>query len=132
MKNIKFEDVRKIKNELKKVKPKPQAKQSGHKLNLKGVIYELAPELDKMRANGYCYAELVEILKQHNVQIGVQTLSKYLSDFRKGAAPAPVEPPAMVAEKMEQRPLEAEPDHDGIQHNNTPDINDWVYGNKNN
>lgn len=111
MKNIKFEDVLKIKKELKNVKPKENLKSRERELNLKTTIFELGAELETMRANGYNYAEIVEMLKQHNVLIGKQTLSKYLSEFKNKDAPAAIkEPPVIVAGKPELLPPETEPD----------------------
>ena len=111
---MKIDEVAKVKNELKKVKLKEKPKNPDRKLNLKEIIFELTPELEKLKNGGYAYAEIAEILKQKGILISLQTLSKYLSDFRKKDKPKQVE-----ADPENQPKPESESDY--IEHDNAPD-----------
>lgn len=131
LKNMSIEDVRKIKHELKKVKPKPKSQSHDRKLNLKEIIFELMPELVKMRNGGYSHAEIAEALGKSGITISPQTLSKYMSEYRKKAkveakAAATAPPPTGPAKQVEPQPTQLKPDF--IKHNNTPNLEDFIHG----
>lgn len=118
---MKIDEVAKVKNELKKVKLKEKPKNPDRKLNLKEIIFELVQELEKLKNGGYSYAKIAEILKQKDILISPQTLSKYLSDFRKSSQPK------SDAVKTDEKP-ESEPKSDYVEHDNRPDMDRLIYG----
>lgn len=120
---MKIDEVAKVKNELKKVKLKEKPKNPDRKLNLKEIIFELAPELEKLKNGGYAYAEIADILKQKGILISLQTLSKYLSDFRKKDKQKQIK----VEPENKHQP---EPESDCSQLNSSPNIELLVYGNR--
>lgn len=121
---MKIEDVLKVKHDLKKVKPKPKTINPDRKLNLKEIIFELAAELEKLKISGYSYAEIAEILKQKDITVSSQTLSKYLSDFRKKATVRPVEEKPVRVFPQEQKPQT-------FIHDRCPDMDRLIYGDRN-
>ena len=97
---MKIEDIAQIKKGLKDVKPKPAPKTKEHDLNLKEIVFELGPNIEKLRQGRYSYVEITGILKQKGITISSQTLSRYMSDYR-GKVKKVDE---IVAEKLPEEP----------------------------
>lgn len=83
MNNTNVDKLIEIKDELMKARPDKTRVAKNRKLTQKEIIFALAPALERMKLRGFDTDEMVEKLQKHGILIKPQTLTKYLSEFKK-------------------------------------------------
>lgn len=83
MNNTNVDKLIEIKEELMKARPDKTRAAKNRKLTQKEIIFTLAPALERMKLRGFDTDEIVEKLQKHGILIKPQTLTKYLSEFKK-------------------------------------------------
>lgn len=74
--------IKTIRAELKKQKPKRLNLNSDRPLTNKESVTALATDIEAMKRQGFTTAELVEILKKQNIHVTGATLNRYLHEAR--------------------------------------------------
>jgi hypothetical protein len=101
-----MKDIKPILADLKTRKPPAVSLDSDKPLSNKQAVMLLATQLAKMKERGFTTAGLVEILKEHHIDIRGRDLSRYLREF-KGEKPVVAElvqqkhAPVKIADSME-------------------------------
>ena len=99
--NITAAQVKEIRLEFTKLKPKKVALDGNRSLTVKEAILALAPTLERMKKRGFDIQEIVEKLHEKGIDVKPPTLAKYLNEFRRGKdrkADTPPPPPSFPKE----------------------------------
>ena len=75
--------VKEIRNYLDKAKPTTVTLQGNRPMTMKEVVFALAPTLERMKKRGFLPEEIIDLLRDRGIDLKTQTLSKYLSVYRR-------------------------------------------------
>ena len=107
--SITMKDLKAIKSDLAKRKPPKPVLDVNRDLTTKEIITSLAPELTRMKSRGFSTQDLVDILKEHKINIKGATLNRYLSARQAEDKPSnqPTKPQTEegVAGQVEDKPV---------------------------
>lgn len=83
---MKFTDaqIKKIKQLLAALKPVKVTLDGNRTLTVREAIFALAPTLERMKKRGFDTYEIVERLQEKGIKITPATLTRYLSEYRRG------------------------------------------------
>lgn len=75
--------VKEIRQEFAKLKPATVTLAGNRVMTVKEAIFALAPTLERMKKRGFDTQEIADRLLEKGIEIKPQTLTKYLSEFRR-------------------------------------------------
>ena len=86
--SITMKDLKAIKTDLARRKPSKPALDVNRSLTIKEIIMSLASDLAKMKLKGFSSQDLLDILKEHKINIKGATLNRYLVEYKAAVAKA--------------------------------------------
>lgn len=76
--------VKEIRLEFAKLKPVKVTLDGNRSLTVKEAVFALAPTLERMKKRGFDIQEIAEKLREKGIEVKPATLTKYLSESRRG------------------------------------------------
>lgn len=75
--------LKEIRQEFARLKPASVTLDGNRTMSVKEAVFVLAPTLERMKKRGFDTQEIVERLHEKGIEVKVQTLAKYLSEFKR-------------------------------------------------
>ena len=82
--SITASQLKEIRQEFARLRPAAVTLDGNHTVTVKQAIFALAPTLERMKRRGFDTQELVERLHEKGIEVKAQTLTKYLTEVRRG------------------------------------------------